>query len=107
RPVRQEAGRSTRELVEFYGAWVEPVHDTVYRKTNRVVHKYPDRGIMLITGACPVYCRHCTRKFHTTYVNGPYFRDDESGSFDEDLRYIAEHPQIRDVLLTGGDPLSY
>ncbi|WP_052681872.1 arginine 2,3-aminomutase [Saccharothrix sp. ST-888] len=106
-PVRQQAVPATGELVEFSGAEVDPVGDTVYRKTNRVVHKYPDRVIMLITEACPVYCRHCTRKFHTTDVNGTYFRDDEGGSFDEDLRYIAEHPQIRDVLLTGGDPLSY
>jgi lysine 2,3-aminomutase len=106
-PVRQQAVPAAGELVEFSGAEVDPVGDTYYRKTNRVVHKYPDRVIMLITEACPVYCRHCTRKFHTTDVNGTYFRDDEGESFDEDLRYIADHPEIRDVLLTGGDPLSY
>ncbi|MEV8477435.1 arginine 2,3-aminomutase [Streptomyces sp. NPDC051173] len=106
-PVRQQAVPAPGELVEFPGAEVDPVGDTYYRRTNRVVHKYPDRVIMLVTEACPVYCRHCTRKFHTTDVHGTYFRDDEGGSFDEDLRYIAEHPEIRDVLLTGGDPLSY
>ncbi|MFF2042708.1 arginine 2,3-aminomutase [Kitasatospora sp. NPDC058170] len=106
-PVRQQAVPALGELMEFPGAEVDPVGDTFYRKTNRVVHKYPDRVIMLITEACPVYCRHCTRKFHTTDVEGTYFRDDEGGSYDEDLRYIAEHPEIRDVLLTGGDPLSY
>ncbi|MFI1581053.1 arginine 2,3-aminomutase [Embleya sp. NPDC020630] len=106
-PVRQQAVPAGGELVEFSGAEVDPVGDTFYRKTNRVVHKYPDRVILLVTEACPVYCRHCTRKFHTTDVNGTYFRDDEGESFDEDLRYIAEHPEIRDVLLTGGDPLSY
>ncbi|MFJ8164908.1 arginine 2,3-aminomutase [Streptomyces sp. NPDC096136] len=106
-PVRQQAVPALGELMEFPGAEVDPVGDTYYRKTNRVVHKYPDRVIMLITEACPVYCRHCTRKFHTTDVDGTYFRDDEGGSFDEDLRYIADHPEIRDVLLTGGDPLSY
>ncbi|MFI7357964.1 arginine 2,3-aminomutase [Streptomyces avidinii] len=106
-PVRLQAVPALGELMEFPGAEVDPVGDTYYRKTNRVVHKYPDRVIMLITEACPVYCRHCTRKFHTTDVDGTYFRDDEGGSFDEDLRYIADHPEIRDVLLTGGDPLSY
>ncbi|MFI6445948.1 arginine 2,3-aminomutase [Kitasatospora sp. NPDC050543] len=106
-PVRQQAVPALGELMDFPGAEVDPVGDTYYRRTNRVVHKYPDRVIMLITEACPVYCRHCTRKFHTTDVEGTYFRDDEGGSFDEDLRYIADHPEIRDVLLTGGDPLSY
>ncbi|MGV9263400.1 arginine 2,3-aminomutase [Kitasatospora sp. NPDC003701] len=106
-PVRLQAVPALGELMEFPGAEVDPVGDTFYRKTNRVVHKYPDRVIMLVTEACPVYCRHCTRKFHTTDVDGTYFRDDEGGSYDEDLRYIADHPEIRDVLLTGGDPLSY
>ncbi|MCA6091276.1 arginine 2,3-aminomutase [Streptomyces sp. SCA3-4] len=106
-PVRLQAVPAPGELTEFPGSDVDPVGDMYYRKTNRVVHKYPDRVIMLITEACPVYCRHCTRKFHTTDVSGTYFRDDEGGSFDEDLRYIADHPEIRDVLLTGGDPLSY
>ncbi|MEU5189061.1 arginine 2,3-aminomutase [Streptomyces klenkii] len=106
-PVRLQAVPAPGELTEFPGSDVDPVGDMYYRKTNRVVHKYPDRVIMLITEACPVYCRHCTRKFHTTDVSGTYFRDDEGGSFEEDLRYIADHPEIRDVLLTGGDPLSY
>ncbi|MCP2257409.1 lysine 2,3-aminomutase [Streptoalloteichus tenebrarius] len=106
-PVRQQALPGPGELVESPDAEVDPVGDMIYRKTNRVVHKYPDRVIMLVTEACPVYCRHCTRKFHTTDVSGTYFRDDEGGSYEEDLRYIAEHPEIRDVLLTGGDPLSY
>ncbi|MEU7141637.1 arginine 2,3-aminomutase [Nocardia sp. NPDC046473] len=106
-PIRQQAIPASSEMGEYPGAEVDPVGDTIYRKTNRIVHKYPDRVIMLITEACPVYCRHCTRKFHTTNREGSYFRDGEGESFADDMRYIAEHPEIRDVLLTGGDPLSY
>ncbi|RLV04635.1 arginine 2,3-aminomutase [Streptomyces griseocarneus] len=106
-PVRQQAVPAPGELAEFPGAEVDPVGDTHYRRTNRVVHKYRDRVVLLVTEACPVYCRHCTRKFHTTDLDGTYFRDDEGGDYTEDLRYIAGHPEIRDVLLTGGDPLSY
>ncbi|MGH3717725.1 MAG: arginine 2,3-aminomutase [Pseudonocardiaceae bacterium] len=106
-PIRQQAVPALGEFLDFVDADVDPVGDMFYRKTNRIVHKYPDRVIMLITESCPVYCRHCTRKFHTTDVDGTYFRDNEGGNFDEDLRYIAEHLEIRDVLLTGGDPLSY
>jgi lysine 2,3-aminomutase len=106
-PIRLQAVPSHGELLEFPDADVDPVGDMFYRKTNRIVHKYPDRVIMLVTEACPVYCRHCTRKFHTTDVEGTYFRDNEGGDFEEDLSYVREHPEIRDVLLTGGDPLSY
>ena len=42
---------------------VDPVGDMVYMKTRRVVHKYPNRVIFLVSDTCPVYCRHCTRKF--------------------------------------------
>jgi len=106
-PIRQQAVPSLSEFAVQAGAETDPVGDTFYRKTNRIVHKYPDRVILLVTEACPVYCRHCTRKFHTTAMDGTYFRDNEGGDFDEDLQYIADHPEIRDVLLTGGDPLSY
>ncbi len=106
-PVRQQAVPALSELMEYSGADIDPVGDMFYRKTNRVVHKYPDRVILLVTEACPVYCRHCTRKFHTTDVDGTYFEKNEGENLDDDLRYIADHPEIRDVLLTGGDPLSY
>jgi lysine 2,3-aminomutase len=106
-PIRLQAVPALEELMSFPGADVDPVDDRHYRRTNRIVHKYPDRVIMLITESCPVYCRHCTRKFHTTDLSGTYFRDNEGAEFEEDFQYIAEHPEIRDVLLTGGDPLSY
>jgi lysine 2,3-aminomutase len=106
-PVRLQAVPNLRELKPDPGAEIDPVGDMKYRKTNRVVHKYPDRVVFLVTAVCPVYCRHCTRKYHTTDVEGTYFQTKEAESFDEDLRYIAEHPEIRDVLLTGGDPLVY
>ncbi len=106
-PIRKQAIPSLDELKVFPGAEVDPVGDIKYRKTNRVIHKYPDRVVLLITETCPVYCRHCTRKFHTTSKDGTYFREKEALSFDEDFQYIADNPTIRDVLLTGGDPLVY
>ncbi|WP_444957460.1 KamA family radical SAM protein [Microbulbifer sp. ZKSA002] len=107
-PIRLQAVPSLEETIVPDSADVDPVGDQYFRKTNRVVHKYPDRVIFLVTSVCPVYCRHCTRKFHTTTV-GPesYFEQGEATSWDEDIAYIESHPQIRDVLLTGGDPLMY
>jgi lysine 2,3-aminomutase len=106
-PIRKQAIPSGQEFQEFAGADVDPVGDRDYRKTNRVVHKYSDRAILLVTETCPVYCRHCTRKFHTTDVNGSYFADRHDKSFEKDFEYIARNPSIRDVLLTGGDPLVF
>ncbi|MDJ0702098.1 MAG: arginine 2,3-aminomutase [Leptolyngbyaceae cyanobacterium MO_188.B28] len=106
-PIRQQAVPHPEEFMAFPGAEDDPVGDTAYRKTNRVVHKYPDRVIMLVTESCAVYCRHCTRKYHTTDLNGTYFEQSEAVSWEEDFDYIARHPEIRDVLLTGGDPLTY
>lgn len=106
-PIRRQAVPSLDEFQVFEHTEFDPVGDTHYRKTNRVVHKYPDRVIVLVTHLCPVYCRHCTRKYHTTDLEGTYFERDEKESFEEDFAYIASQPNIRDVLLTGGDPLTY
>ncbi len=106
-PIRQQAVPHHNEMVQFEGAGLDPVGDTYFRKTNRVIHKYPDRIILLVTQNCPVYCRHCTRKYHTTHKEGTYFAQGEGVSYEEDFQYIENHPEIRDVLLTGGDPLTY
>ncbi len=105
-PVRQQAVPSLRELTSHPKASVDPVGDRTYCQTNRVVHKYPDRVLVLVTEACPVYCRHCTRKYHTTDLAGTYFKKDGAVSWEKDYEYIASHPAIRDVLLSGGDPLT-
>lgn len=106
-PIRRQSVPALQEFQTFPGAEPDPVGDTLYRKTNRVVHKYPDRVVLLVTEVCAVYCRHCTRKFHTTDLEGTYFETSEAASWEQDFDYIASHPEIRDVLLTGGDPLTY
>ncbi|MBE1556821.1 arginine 2,3-aminomutase [Sporosarcina limicola] len=106
-PIRRQAIPSLEEFTTYNYSDVDPVGDTKYRVGNRIVHKYADRIIMLITEQCPVYCRHCTRKFHTTNLNGTYFESSESESYEPDFLYIENHQEIRDVLLTGGDPLTY
>lgn len=105
-PIRRQAVPSLAELEPFPNASVDPVTDRQFRKTRRVVHKYPDRIIVLTTEACPVYCRHCTRKYHTTDRTGTYFDKSADAHWEADFVYIEQHPEIRDVLLTGGDPLT-
>jgi lysine 2,3-aminomutase len=105
-PIRRQAIPSTQEMQPSPVAEIDPVGDMYYRKTARIVHKYPNRAIMLVSDTCPVYCRHCTRKYHTTDVTGTYWGEGYQQSLNEDIEYLRQHPEIDDILLTGGDPLS-
>ncbi len=105
-PLRLQAIPSQKESLKFEGSSVDPVGDRQNLKTARVIHKYPNRVAFLVSDICPVYCRHCTRKYHTTSRDGTYFGPEVDHSMDRDLEYIRSHTEIDDVLLTGGDPLS-
>lgn len=105
-PIRLQSIPSPLESTPPDNADVDPVGDMTYSKTRRVVHKYPNRVILLVSDTCPVYCRHCTRKFHTTANEGTYYNSSFSSSYEEDFDYIRQHTEINDVLLTGGDPLT-
>lgn len=105
-PIRLQSNPRAQELAPPESADVDPVGDMIYRKTRRIVHKYPNRVIFLVSDVCGVYCRHCTRKFHTTDLEGTYYNTDLDNSYDQDYEYLENHPEIDDVLLTGGDPLT-
>jgi len=68
-----------------------------------LVHRYPDRVLFLVTGTCPVYCRYCTRSRMVGYPGGEYRFDVHQ--WQRAIDYIAATPVIRDVLVSGGDPL--
>lgn len=105
-PIRLQSIPHINETKTVLSSDIDPVGDTLNLKTRRVVHKYPNRIVFLVSDTCPVYCRHCTRKYHTTDIKGTYYGEDKSMSYDADFKYIEEHPEINDVLLTGGDPLT-
>lgn len=67
-----------------------------------LVHRYPDRVLFLVTDRCAAYCRYCTRSRVVSGATGHLDADHDAA-----IRYIASHPQIRDVLLSGGDPLLF
>lgn len=66
-----------------------------------LVHRYPDRVLFLVTDRCAAYCRYCTRSRMVSNATGYDFHPE----FDRQIAYIRSHPEIRDVLLSGGDPL--
>jgi lysine 2,3-aminomutase len=68
------------------------------------VHRYPDRVLFLTTGFCSTYCRYCTRSRMVGETNGEYSFN--ISNWEKAAQYIEAHPEIRDCLLSGGDPLS-
>lgn len=80
---------------------VDPLGEERRSPLPAVIHRYPDRVVFLVSGACAVYCRFCTRKRKVGCPAMQFGRDDLLAGLD----YIASTPEIRDVLLSGGDPL--
>ena len=93
-PVRAEASVSPGELRD-------PLGEDLHRPVRAIVHKYPDRVLLLALDRCSTYCRHCTRRRITGGAEGDIDRDE----LREAVAYVRAHPEVRDVLVSGGDPL--
>jgi lysine 2,3-aminomutase len=78
----------------------DPLGEDSHNPAPTVVHKYPDRVLFLVVDRCGIYCRHCNRRRLVGGDEPPTTAELEAG-----LDYIAQTPRIRDVLLSGGDPL--
>ncbi len=93
-PRIDESIVSTEEMLDSLG---EDEHSPV----PGLVHRYPDRVLFLVTDRCASYCRYCTRSRLVSNAQGYNFHPE----YEQALRYIEAHPEVRDVLLSGGDPL--
>ena len=69
-----------------------------------LVHRYPDRVLFLTTGTCSTYCRYCTRSRLVGNPGGEY--QFSTRQWEQALAYLEAHTEVRDVLLSGGDPLT-
>jgi len=84
------------------GGLADPLGEEEHRVTPHLIHTYPDKVLFLATTFCPVHCRYCTRSrlvSSATIQDGP-------ATFEQTFQYIEEHTGIRDVLVSGGDPLA-
>lgn len=99
-PIRRQIIPSGRETHIAPGELLDPLGEDSHNPTPAIVHKYPDRVLLLAVDRCAIYCRHCNRR---RLVGGddPPSRDDLEQAF----AYIARTRRVRDVLLSGGDPL--
>jgi lysine 2,3-aminomutase len=101
-PIRRQVIPTGQELVPFASQMEDSLAEDVHSPVPGLVHRYPDRVLMLVTTQCASYCRYCTRSRIVGDAGAQFSRRD----YDAQIRYIAGNPEVRDVLLSGGDPLT-
>lgn len=102
-PIRRQAVPVGMELVVSPHEMIDPCAEDRDSPAPHLVHRYPDRVLLLATDHCAMYCRHCTRR----RLVGEHQQEDVnvSSRFDAAVEYIRQNRRIRDVLISGGDPL--
>lgn len=101
-PIRRQVIPLGRELEAFEGMMEDSLAEDKHSPVPGLVHRYPDRVLMLITTQCASYCRYCTRSRIVGNAGANFSRAEYDLQFD----YLRRTPQVRDVLLSGGDPLT-
>ncbi len=100
-PIRRQVVPRVEETHTAPEELEDPVGEEGTMPVEGLVHRYPDRVLFLVTDRCAAYCRYCTRSRLVSNAQDYNFHPE----YEAGLRYIESHPEIRDVLLSGGDPL--
>ncbi len=100
-PVRLQAVPAIDELHIGSHDLLDPLHEDADSVVPGLTHRYPDRVLFLITDMCSMYCRHCTRRRFA----GQQDTGSKMDNVDLAIQYIRNHPEVNDVLLSGGDAL--
>lgn len=100
-PIRRQAVPTSRELHRAASDMLDPLAEDTDSPTPGLTHRYPDRVLLLVTDQCSMYCRHCTRR----RVAGAHDHALPREQVEKALDYIRKTPQVRDVLISGGDGL--
>ena len=100
-PVRKQAIPTGLETHQSAADLLDPLHEDEDSPVPGLTHRYPDRVLFLITDMCSMYCRHCTRRRFAGQTDS----ESPSARIQKAIDYIAATPQVRDVLLSGGDAL--
>lgn len=100
-PLRRNVIPVIEELLVSSSEQSDPLHESSFSPVKGIVHRYPDRVLFTVTQVCSNYCRYCTRS-HSVGRLDKLARQDYEKAFN----YIASHREVRDVLISGGDPLT-
>ncbi|KIE58565.1 lysine 2,3-aminomutase [Methylacidiphilum kamchatkense Kam1] len=100
-PIRRQVIPRVEELVSLPYEMSDPCGEDKDMVAPGLVHRYPDRVLFLVTDRCASYCRYCTRSRIVSGVSGQKLETDDKLAFE----YLKNHREVRDVLISGGDPL--
>lgn len=100
-PIRRQVVPRLQETHTAPWEMADPCGEDTHSPVPGLVHRYPDRVLFLVTDRCAAYCRYCTRSRLVSNATGYDFHPE----FERQIAYVRQHPEIRDVLLSGGDPL--
>lgn len=100
-PIRKQIIPRSEEMQAFTAMMKDSLAEDRHSPVPGLVHRYPDRVLMLVTTQCASYCRYCTRSRIVGDPGQTFSRQD----FELQIEYLKRTPQVRDVLLSGGDPL--
>lgn len=101
-PIRRQVIPLGKELEQFQGMMTDSLGEDAQSPVPGLVHRYPDRVLMIVTTHCASYCRYCTR----SRMVGDFQQTPGLDNLDAQINYLKHHPEIRDVLISGGDPLT-
>jgi lysine 2,3-aminomutase len=102
-PIRRQVIPRIEETLDDPAEMSDPCGEDSHMPVPGLVHRYPDRVLFLVTDRCASYCRYCTRSRVVSGVGEQELHTE----FDAAFRYLEEHTEVRDVLLSGGDPLLF
>lgn len=100
-PIRKQVVPTDKEMLPFTAMMEDSLAEDRHSPVPGLVHRYPDRVLMLVTTQCATYCRYCTRSRIVGDPSATFSR----AEFELQIEYLKRTPQVRDVLLSGGDPL--
>ena len=100
-PIRRQVVPRVEESVTSPEEMTDPCGEDAKMPVPGLVHRYPDRVLLLVTDRCASYCRYCTRSRVVSGAGEQELSIDLEGAYD----YLKKHPEVRDVLISGGDPL--
>jgi lysine 2,3-aminomutase len=103
-PLRRTVVMTEGEYLFSPEEKADPLGEDNHSPVPNLVHRYPDRVLFLVTGFCSVYCRYCTRSRMVGHQSEKYAFN--LVHWENAIRYIEEHTEVRDVLMSGGDPLT-
>ncbi|MBI4633518.1 MAG: KamA family radical SAM protein [Deltaproteobacteria bacterium] len=101
-PIRLQCFPDLKEIHFSRGGVSDPLDEELHMPVAGIVHRYPDRCLAMVTNTCATYCRHCNRKRRWGNVSSTGIREFLRGMID----YVSRTPSIREVIISGGDPLT-